>query len=141
MSTAFTIVLVIAGVFVLFILYSFIRMKSMPAVSDHEQIIHLTDSDFQKQVSKGVTLVDFWASWCMPCKMMAPVLNEVAGEAGGQYKICKLNIEEHKRMAFHYNVRSIPTILLFRNGKEVARIVGVKSKEYLLQQLQTVKFK
>ncbi|MFH0896141.1 MAG: thioredoxin [Bacteroidota bacterium] len=113
----------------------------MPGVADSEKIVNLTDSDFQKQISKGVALVDFWASWCMPCKMMAPVLNEVANEAQEQVKICKLNIEENSRMASHYGVRSIPTILLFRNGKEVSRIVGVKSKEYLLQQLHNVKYK
>lgn len=76
-------------------------------------------------------MVDFWASWCVPCKAMAPVLNELAEELDEKVKICKLNVDENQQLAVKYAVRSIPTLILFRNGKEIDRFVGVKSKSFL----------
>jgi len=80
-------------------------------------------------------LVDFWAEWCMPCKMMIPVLNELAEEVDGSVSIAKLNVDEQKKTAAGFKVRSIPTMILFRNGKEIHRFVGVKTKDYLLKEL------
>ena len=110
-------------------------MKSLKDVKDSEKIKILTDQNFQNKIKTGTFLVDFWASWCMPCKMMAPVLNEVAEEAGDKVTIAKLNVDEQKATAARFSVRSIPTMILFQNGKEVKRIVGVKSKDYLLKEL------
>lgn len=112
------------------------KVKNMPMVADHEKIVTLNDKNFQHQIKDKVILVDFWAGWCAPCKLMAPVLNEVASELDGKSHVGKVNIELYQSLAQKYRIRSIPTFVLFKNGMEVQRIVGVKSKEYLLQQIK-----
>ena len=102
-------------------------------------IKELTDQNFQAQVKSGVTLVDFWASWCMPCKMMAPILNEVAEEVGESAKIAKLDVESNRGSSAKYGVRNIPTMVLFKNGKEINRFVGAKSKNFLVSEINKVK--
>ncbi|MCR3755594.1 MAG: thioredoxin 1 [Sodalis sp. Psp] len=96
-----------------------------------EKIIHLSDDSFKKDIlqSKGLILVDFWAQWCGPCKMISPILTEIADEFDGKLTIAKLNIDENPATAPKYGVRSIPTLLLFRDGKVVATKIGVLSKE------------
>lgn len=111
------------------------RMKSLKNVKESEKIKILTDQNFQNKIKTGTVLVDFWAAWCMPCKMMVPVLNELVDETNGKVTIAKLNVDEQKATASKYNVRSIPTVILFQHGKEVKRIVGVKTKEYFLKEL------
>ncbi len=110
-------------------------MKNAPAVEDNDKITHLNDNNFQQEINKGVILVDFWADWCMPCKLLGPILNETAGEIKGNARIGKLNVEESQQTASKYGVRSIPTMILFKNGKEINRFVGVKQKDFLLKQL------
>lgn len=114
------------------------QMKNLPKVPDHADILTLTDANFQQQTKNKVVLVDFWAEWCAPCKMMAPVLNEVADELTGNVHVGKLNIEEYQSMAQQFNVRSIPTLILFKNGKEVKRFVGIKQKDFLLKEIKSV---
>jgi thioredoxin 1 len=136
-----TILLIIGGAFVLFIAYAFImasRMKKKPAEPDSEKIKILTDKTFATQIKSGVTLVDFWAPWCMPCKMMIPVLNELAENSEHNATIAKLNVDENQQTAAKYGVRSIPTSIVFKNGKEVKRIVGVKPVDYLVKQIKSV---
>lgn len=110
------------------------KMKSLKDVKSSEKVKELTDQNFQNKIKTGMVLVDFWAAWCMPCKMMIPVLNEVAEEAGDKVTIAKVNVDEQKAIAAKFGIRSIPTMILFQNGKEVKRIVGVKSKDYLLKE-------
>jgi thioredoxin 1 len=114
------------------------KMKNIPLVADSEKILTLSDSNFQYQLKNKVVLVDFWASWCAPCRMMAPVLNEIAGELDGEYRVGKVNIEQYQSLAGNYKIRSIPTMVLYNNGKEVKRFVGVKPKEYLLNQIKSI---
>jgi thioredoxin 1 len=111
------------------------RMKNTPLVPDNEKILTLTDKNFQHQTKNKLVLVDFWASWCAPCRMMAPVLNEVADELAGNSHVGKVNIEEFQTLAQKFQVRSIPTLILFKNGREINRFVGIKSKDFLLQQI------
>lgn len=97
------------------------------------QIVHLSDDSFESDVLKaeGLTLVDFWAEWCGPCKMIAPILDEVAAEYAGKLTIAKLNIDENPATAPKYGIRGIPTLLLFKNGEVVATKVGALSKGQL----------
>jgi thioredoxin 1 len=111
------------------------RMKSLKDVKESEKIKILTDLNFQNKIKTGTVLVDFWAAWCMPCKMMVPVLNDLADETNGKVTIAKVNVDEQKATAAKFGIRSIPTMILFQNGREAKRIVGVKTKDYLLKEL------
>jgi thioredoxin 1 len=97
----------------------------------------VTDSTFDNEVLKSSTpvLVDFWAEWCGPCKMIAPVLDEIATENPGKLKIGKINIDENLELARRFEVMSIPTLILFKDGEPTLRIVGAKGKGQLLQEL------
>lgn len=124
--------------FGIFLYRNYSRLKNAPMVSDHEKIITLTDKNFQQQIKNKIVLIDFWASWCMPCRIMAPILNEVAGELEGNSHVGKVNIEQYQQLAQKYNVRNIPTLILLKNGVEVNRFVGVKNKEFLLKQINNI---
>ncbi|MFN8209246.1 MAG: thioredoxin [Bacteroidales bacterium] len=138
MSTTLVIFISLAA-FTGYLVFNYIRMRRVQMVPDHEKIITLTDNNFNYQIKNGVHLVDFWAAWCVPCKMMGPILNELAEQSDGSYKVGKLNVEQHPEMASNYGVRNIPTMIIFKNGKEFKRIVGVKTKEYLLKQIRELK--
>ena len=98
-----------------------------------KNLIILRDAAFKKQIKTGVTLIDFWASWCMPCKIQGPIVSEVADELAGNAAICKLNIDENKKTATELGIRSIPTIIIFKDGKVVKKLVGVKTKAVLVK--------
>ena len=113
-------------------------MKKIPLVADNEKIVTLTDKNFQAITKNKLVLVDFWASWCAPCRMMAPILNDTVTELDGNTLIGKVNIEEYQSLAQKYNIRSIPTMVIFKNGLEVSRFSGVKNKEFLLKQIKNI---
>ncbi len=98
-----------------------------------DKIISVTDASFEEEVLKADTavLVDYWAEWCGPCKMIAPVLEEIADEYEGRLKICKLNIDENEQTPPKFNIRGIPTLMLFKNGNVDATKVGALSKSQL----------
>lgn len=98
-----------------------------------EHISNITDASFERDVlqAEGLVLVDYWAEWCGPCKMIAPVLEEIAQEYAGKVKVCKLNIDDNKETPPKYAVRGIPTLMLFKNGNVEATKVGTLSKSQL----------
>ena len=138
METVLIIIGFLAIAFVVLNLVARKQMKNIPVVTDNEKIITLTDKNFQTQTKNKLVLVDFWASWCAPCRMMAPILNDTAAELSGNTCIGKINIEEYQSLAQKFKIRNIPTMVLFKNGVEVARFSGVKNKEFLLKQIQNV---
>ena len=102
-----------------------------------KQVINLNDVEFDATIAEGVTLVDFWAQWCDPCRMQVPILEEVAKSVDGQAKIAKLNVDEAEDIAGRFGVQAIPTLLLFKDGNEVRRFIGVQSKETLIDAISS----
>ena len=102
--------------------------------------LHTTDADFKKDVldSKVPVLVDFWAEWCGPCKMVAPILDELASEYDGKVKIGKVNVDENQGLATEHGIRAIPTLLLFKDGQVEETIVGVRPKRDFKSKLDAV---
>ena len=117
---------------------NYYKMKKTPVVEDNGKIKKLTDQNFEHQIKSGVMLVDFWATWCMPCKMMAPVLNNLSEDLTGNASVGKLDVDQNQAASAKYGVRSIPTLVLFKNGKEINRFVGVKTKDFLLKEIRKV---
>ncbi len=103
-----------------------------------DNITHVSDETFDEQValSELPVLVDFWAEWCGPCKVIAPVLEEIAGDKAGELKVVKLNVDENPRTAQRFQVMSIPTLLLFKGGKAQSRIVGARPKGQILAEVE-----
>lgn len=102
-------------------------------------IIDVQDSDFAEKTSEGLVLVDFWAPWCGPCKMIAPVLDELATELEGTAKIVKVNVDNCPAVAAEYKVMSIPTLILFKDGQAVQQTVGFQPKASLLSLIEANK--
>ena len=102
------------------------------------RIIDITDAEFEREVlgSNTPTLVDFWAPWCGPCRKLAPILEEVAEDLGDKVRIVKVNTDENPHSPGRYGVMSIPTMILFKDGKEVTRLVGVMSRPELRRRIE-----
>ncbi len=101
------------------------------------QPLHLTDSQFEDEVIKSdiPVLIDFWATWCGPCRMIAPIVEELANEYNGKAKICKLDVDNNQQTAMKFGIRSIPTILIFKGGEVVDTIIGAVPKHQIVAKL------
>jgi thioredoxin 1 len=100
-----------------------------------ENIVTLTTDNFNEQIATGVVMVDFWASWCMPCKAMAPVIDEIASQTTGKIKVGKVDIDKNGPLARQFGIQAIPTLVIFKDGKQVETLVGMQSKESIVQAL------
>lgn len=111
------------------------RCKTPLSISAHPTIV--TDANFAEQVERSPlpVLLDMWAPWCGPCRMVAPIVEQLAGELAGRMKVAKLNTDENPMTASRFNVRSIPTLLVLKDGKEIDRIVGALPKQEILRRL------
>ena len=135
MQTTFIVIGVLVVAVFIFRTVAMAKMKNTPMVADHAKVLTLTEQNFQQKTKNKVVLVDFWASWCAPCRMMAPVLNDVATELKGNSHVGKVDIQQFQSLASQFKVRSIPTLILLRNGIEINRFVGIKSKDFLLKEI------
>jgi thioredoxin 1 len=107
---------------------------------DNSATIKLDESNFDREVtqSEGAVIVDFWAEWCGPCKMIAPLLDEIAREKVGVVKVAKVNVDESQSLSFKYNIRAIPALLFFKNGQLRDQVTGVTSKKDLPSRLEAL---
>jgi len=103
-----------------------------------DKAVHVTDGDFEEQVikRKGLILVDFWAEWCGPCRMVAPILEDLAVEYEGRMTVTKLNVDENRQTAARFGIRSIPTILFFKDGSQVEQVIGALPKSAIKTKIQ-----
>ncbi len=113
-------------------------LKNLENMPDSSHLIALTDATFKKTIKSGITLVDFWAPWCVPCKIQGPIISELADKYHEKAKIAKLNIDEHKKTAAELGIRSIPTIIIFKDGKPAKKLVGAKQLNALIKALEDV---
>lgn len=107
---------------------------------ENSAAVTVDESNFDAEVTRSdkPVLVDFWAEWCGPCKMIAPLLDEIAREKSAQVKIAKVNVDENQRLSFKYNIRAIPTLLFFKNGQVCDQVTGMTSKKDLLGRLEAL---
>jgi len=136
MSITLIIISVVVGILVVLITVNYFRMKNVKPVENSKKIITLGNKNFKLALKKEVLLVDFWAPWCGPCKMIAPTLNDIA-ETETDITIGKVNVDHNQDLAKKFKVRNIPTMLIFKNGVEVGRIVGVKTKKAILNEVRS----
>ncbi|MCD5407197.1 MAG: thioredoxin [Desulfotomaculum sp.] len=103
-----------------------------------EGILYLTDGEFNEKISESnlPILVDFWAEWCGPCKMIAPELEKLADELAGKVRVAKMNVDENRGTPGQFQVMSIPTMILFKGGKEVERVIGFRKKDELVKMIE-----
>lgn len=136
MTTVLIIILVVVLLFVGLNVYNYIRLKKSPVVAENPKIQHLTATTFNQHTKAGIAVVDFWAEWCMPCKMMMPILNDLASDESLPIKVFKVNVDQQRPLAAKFNIKGIPTLIIFKNGKEVKRLVGAKTKDMIVKEIK-----
>jgi thioredoxin 1 len=104
-------------------------LKNEDSMAEQSLIKHLTDDNFENEIAKGVTLVDFYADWCGPCRMLTPVLEQIASEMKGKATVAKVDIDSEQKTAAEFQIFSVPTLILFKNGKESSRLIGLRKAD------------
>ena len=99
---------------------------------------HLTESNFEEKIASGVVLVDFFATWCGPCKMLGPVIEEIGVETDGSFAVYKVDIDECEDVAMDFGIMSVPTVIIFKDGAEAERMIGVQPKTAYLEAIKNV---
>jgi thioredoxin 1 len=128
--------------FAFIVVYSFFQRSKRSVANSHEdvndKVIVLTDESFEEIIKKGVTLVDFWAPWCAPCRTQNPVIAQIAEEVGDVASICKINVDDHKKAAIRMKIKNIPNIIIFKDGEAVRQLIGLKPRHTILKALNSV---
>lgn len=137
MSTTLIVIAVVLAVLVTLIAVNYFRMKNAKPVANSKRIKVLNNKNFKAATKRGVVLLDFWAPWCGPCKIIAPTLNEIA-DSQTDFMVAKVNVDHNQQLAQKFKVRNIPTMLILKDGKEAGRIVGVKTKRTILKEIDAV---
>ena len=135
MSTTLIVALVCLGLFILYIAYNYRKMAKMENVPPSDKIVNLNNKNFKMHTRSGIVLIDFWAPWCGPCKMVAPILNDIAETESDKVKVTKVNVDQNQALAQKYKVRNIPTLVIMKNGKEMKRLVGLKPKKTIMNEV------
>lgn len=129
--------IVVAILVVVWAVYKFTQDRNAPPPKEIAGVESLTESGFAAAVANGVTMVDFWAPWCGPCKMQLPIVEEVLPELPAGVKIAKVNVDEESSLAQKFGVQSIPTWIIFKDGNEIHRASGLQTREMLLKLAET----
>ena len=139
-NLSFVLPVALLGLVLVFFIYRMYKMRHLLSSNNKdessENTIVLTDMNFEKTIAKGLTLVDFWATWCAPCRMQGPIINDLANEMKGKVQIGKLDVDKNPRIARKLGIRNIPTLYLFKNGEIVKQFVGVKPKTVLAKEIE-----
>jgi thioredoxin 1 len=137
MSTVLIVIIAVVAALIGLITFNYYRMKNAKPVKTSGKIRILANKNFKAITRRGVVLIDFWAPWCAPCKIIAPTLNEIA-ESDPGFTVAKVNVDQNQQLAKKYKIRNIPTMLVLKDGVEAKRIVGVKTKRAILKEVQAV---
>lgn len=136
MLVAFIIIALAVGAYAIFSNSTKGVNEEVAAAGKEEGLVTiLTEGNFKQMTEQGVVLIDFWATWCPPCRVQGPIVEEVAAEIGDKARIAKLDVDQNGRLAALYEVRNIPTLIIFKDGEPARRFVGVTQKETLIQAL------
>ena len=137
MSVTLIVILAVILALVVMITFTYFKTKNAKPVENSKNIKVLNKMNFTAVTKRGVVLVDFWAAWCGPCKIIAPTLNEIA-DSQSEFKVAKVNVDHNQQLAKQFKVMNIPTLLILKNGKEAGRIVGIKTKRAILKEVEAV---
>jgi thioredoxin 1 len=123
----------ISAILLIMITFNCCKSKSDSLSKD---VLILDEQNFRNETAEGVVLVDFWATWCMPCRAMAPVIEEIARETKGKIKVGKVDVDDNGSLAQQFNVQGIPNFIILKDGREVENLVGIQAKETLIQAIE-----